>query len=72
MISAIARGGSALFGKGSGNATITFADYPDISVDEDIINASVDSLLSITIDHFPRQGGISVRTAGQPLMEVSR
>lgn len=37
---------------------------PEIRIDEDIFNIRIDTLLNITIDHYPVTGVVTPRTGG--------
>lgn len=51
-------------GKVGGGPAIGFPTLPDIRIDEDTMNITIDTLLNITVDHLPRQGAVRVRLGG--------
>lgn len=66
MIAARATGARPIFGREGGGKVFGLAGFPEIRIDEDTMNITIDTLMNITIDHYPRQGGVTVRAAGGP------
>lgn len=70
MISGHTVGGPRLASFEAGASPLGFA-APDYTIDDDIYNIPIDTLLDIPIDHYPHTSAVSIATAGDQVTSVS-